>query len=181
MDDQPAVPSQHLHDDLSSDDPWRQLAAIQTLCKQDPDRPQPGVALRLVELTGSSNDQVRMYAADALESGVSLASEDVDGVASRLHQDNDGEVSYWAATLLGRQASTGGLGSHLELVVERLQRCVVDSPYLPARERATWALGRIGPSAAAAMPDLRSIAADGPPRLRRLAMEALEAIRGVAA
>ena len=87
----------------------------------------------------------------------------------------DGEVCYWAATMLGR------LGKQSVAAVDALEACVRESMYLPARERATWALSQIGPQAAAAVPTLEEAAAAAPPRLQRLASEALEAIRDQAA
>ena len=44
------------------------------------------------------------------------------------------------------------------------------------KERAAWALGRIGPAAKTAVPVLREAAASKQPRLSRLATEALAAI-----
>ena len=50
--------------------------------------------------------------------------------------------------------------------------------FLPARERATWALTQIGPAASAAIPTLMEAVETAPPRLQRLAIEAIEAIQG---
>jgi HEAT repeat protein len=45
-------------------------------------------------------------------------------------------------------------------------------------QRAAWALGKIGPAAAAAASALRTAAASADPRLARLAAEALAAVGG---
>ncbi len=134
-----------------------------------------GLSGRIVALAGSSDDEVRMWASEALESAVVAQPEEVADLVTLLRESGDGEVSYWSATLLGR------LGRHSGDAVTALEHCLRTSMYLPARERAAWALSQIGSAAAPAMPALRIAAVDGPPRLKRLAIEALEAIRGVAA
>ncbi len=137
-----------------------------------------GLSGRIVALAGSADDEVRMWAAEALETAVIVRTEDVTDLVSLLATSGDGEVCYWAATLLGR------LGNHVGKTAEAvvaLEHCLRTSMYLPARERAAWALCQIGLAAAPAMPTLRHAAVDGPPRLKRLAIAALEAIRGVAA
>ena len=55
---------------------------------------------------------------------------------------------------------------------------VAGSPHLPVRQRAAWALGEIGPAAAAAVPTLQKAAGDPDPRLARLAQEAIDQIAG---
>ena len=92
-----------------------------------------------------------------------------------LQSADDGETCYWAATLLGR------LGQDAAVAAGALEGCLRESMYLPARERAAWALSQIGPQAAAAVPTLEEAAAAAPPRLQRLATEALAAIREQAA
>jgi HEAT repeat protein len=134
-----------------------------------------GLSAQIVSLAGSSDDDVRTWAADALESSVVVHRDEVPALIQLLAETSDSEVSYWAATLLGR------LGRDAAAAVPCLENCLSRSMYLPARERAAWALCRIGAAAAPAMPSLRSAAIDGPPRLKRLAIEALEAIRGAAA
>ena len=65
--------------------------------------------------------------------------------------------------------------------VDALQTCLRESMYLPARERAAWALSQIGPPASSAVPALQEAAKGAPPRLQRLATEALRAIGDIAA
>ena len=134
-----------------------------------------GFAVRCVELAGSHDDEVRLWAAEALEAGVCPQPDEVGELAHLLATSADGEVAYWAAMLLGR------LGPTASDATPELEACLQRSLYLPARERAAWALSRIGPKAVAAMPTLSHVAAGGPPRLRRLALQALDSIRGVAA
>ncbi len=148
---------------------------IQTLQKLSASGKVTGLSAQIVALAGSSDDDVRTLAADVLESGVAVQSDEIPALVRLLTETNDGEVSYWAATLLGR------LGRDAAIAVPSLEHCLSRSLYLPARERAAWALCRIGKAASPAMPTLRSAAIDGPPRLKRLAIEALEAIRGAAA
>lgn len=133
------------------------------------------VAVKVAELAGSSDDEVRQWAAEALENSVIATAADVPDLIRLLQSSRDGEVVYWTATLLGR------VGHPAAEAVSALERCLNESMYLPARERAAWALRQIGPAASPAMPTLRRLAVEGPPRLKRLAIQALEAIRGVAA
>jgi hypothetical protein len=116
-----------------------------------------------------------MWASQALETGVRPTIDEVGQLTVILNQSLSDEVGYWAATLLGR------LGIQASSAVETLVRCAADSKYLPARERAVWALAQIGRAAAPGTPTLRILAEEGPPRLKRLAIAALEAIRGFAA
>jgi len=157
---------------LNSDSPQRQTDALRQISGGDA---VFGVAVRCVELAGCRSDEVRMWAAEALETSVKPQPSDAKPLAGLLAGGGDGEICYWAATLLGR------LGPSASCAALELEACVDRSPYLPARERAAWALSRIGPAAAMAAATLRRVAADGPPRLRRLATQALESIRGIAA
>jgi HEAT repeat protein len=76
------------------------------------------------------------------------------------------DVAYWAATLLGR------LESEASGAVSQLMEALGSSA-LAVRERAAWALGRIGPRASKALPLLRKLSRDSRPRLARLAAEAI--------
>lgn len=92
-----------------------------------------------------------------------------------LESHDDGEVAYWTVTLIGR------LGPAAAPATGTLTRILAESPYLPVRERAAWALARIGTAAASAAAALLRAAEGGPPRLSRLATQALESVRGMAA
>jgi HEAT repeat protein len=59
--------------------------------------------------------------------------------------------------------------------VDTLAKCIA-SKDLAVAQRAAWALGKIGPPAAAAVSALRDATARGDERLTRLAAEAIAAI-----
>ena len=129
-----------------------------------------GLSVPVVSLAGSSNDEIRMWSAEALESSIQPDASEVLALMQLLRQADDGEICYWAATMLGR------LGPEAAVAADALEQCLRESMYLPARERATWALSQIGPAAAVALDALNEAAATAPPRLQRLATETLEAI-----
>jgi HEAT repeat protein len=82
------------------------------------------------------------------------------------------ESAYWAATLLGRSgASAVRHSAALAAVAERHASEAV-------RRRAVWALGKMGPHAASALPLLDRLAKSDSPALASQASEALAAIRG---
>ena len=153
---------------LWSDVPQHQADALQRIANGTPACVDTA---RCVWLAGSSNDEVRMWAAEALESAVVPRADEVAALMDLLIAASDGERVYWAATMLGR------LEARAASAVGALAQCVRDSPYLAARERAAWALRRIGAAAASAIPTLQQVAASAPPRLQRLAVQACESIR----
>lgn len=182
MDDQHS--NSHLHDDLFSDDPVRQLGVLTAMSMLTPAAMEESDlcrTARLIELTDSESHDVRCGAAEILETGFPVDPAELRAISNLLRTHDCDDAGYWAATLLGRLATSGSLGSELSSAVESLEDCLRHSDYTPAMERAAWALGRIGQPASEAMPTLRAIAEDAPPRLRRLAIEALESIRGIAA
>lgn len=152
---------------LKSDSVEDQLQALRQISSHDQ---VAGLAVPVVGLSGSSNDEVRMWAAEALESSVRPEASEVLMLIQQLDAGPDGEICYWAATMLGR------LGTEAAMAADALDRCLRESMYLPARERATWALSQIGFRARVAVPSLREAAESAPPRLRQLAGEALRAI-----
>jgi hypothetical protein len=129
-----------------------------------------GLTVTVVGLSGSSDDEVRMWSAEALEVAIQPDPSEIRGLIELLERAVDGEISYWAATMLGR------LGNDAATASAALETCLRESMYLPARERATWALTEIGPAAAAAIPTLKEAVETAPPRLQRLATEAIHAI-----
>ena len=134
-----------------------------------------GVTSLCVVLAGHRDDEVRMWAAEALQRAVVSDETDVPQLAEHLRDPTDGEIAYWAATMLGR------LGVAAEPAVDALESCINNSSYLPARERAAWALSCIGPSASSAMETLQRTSQNAPPRLKRLVIEAIEQIGRAAA
>jgi hypothetical protein len=132
------------------------------------------LAVTVVGLSGSSDDEVRMWSAEALEVAIQPGQSEVLGLIELLERAVDGEICYWAATMLGR------LGNDAVNAAAALETCLRESMYLPARERATWALSQIGPAASVAIPALTEAVESAPPRLQRLANEAIRAIVGEA-
>jgi hypothetical protein len=130
-----------------------------------------GLTALIVQLAASRDDEIRMWAAEALESAVQPDASEVGSLTTLLEQAEDVETCYWAATMLGR------LGGDATPATKALEACLRESMYLPARERATWALCQIGPAAAIATAALNEAARNAPPRLRRLARHALEVIQ----
>ncbi len=117
----------------------------------------------------------RDLAAEVLDKIARPAAQELGGLMQTLRETTDGELEYWATTLIGRLGPLGAPATGL------LATVLLDSACLAARERAAWALAEIGPAARAAMNSLRQIGHDDPPRLRRLAESALLAVSGRAA
>lgn len=146
-----------------------QVDALRQICN---DKEVTGISVAVVALSGSSEDEVRMWSAEALEVAVRPDPSEVPGLIELLKRAVDGEICYWAATMLGR------LGVDAGVAVGALESCLRESMYLPARERAAWALSQIGPAASVAVPTLNQAVESAPPRLRRLASEAIRSIAG---
>ncbi len=126
-------------------------------------------ALPLVTACGDEDEQVREWAVAALEDlGPPLAGSlaALSGLVSAANP----LVAYWATTLLGRS------GQDAASATTALATAVQSATDSAVRERAAWALGRIGPAAVAARGSLEQAAASGEQRLARLAAEALAAI-----
>jgi len=157
-----------LIDDLSSSDLERRRAAAEELSLLAAEaRP---AAVPLVRAAGDADEEVREYAVAALEE---LGPPDAEEAAAltELLADERLDVGYWAATLLGRlEEDAAGATSELAAAT-------TSSPHLPVRERAAWALGRIGPAAEDSAAALESAAQTDQPRLSRLAKEALAKVR----
>lgn len=154
----------------------RQLQAVSTEDQIDALRqistagPVRGLTGLIVRLAGHHDDEVRMWAAEALESSVQPDASEQLLLIQLLESSHDSEICYWSATMLGR------LGTEASAAARALQRCASQSGYLPARERATWALSQIGPAARIAIPTLQQAAETAPPRLRRLATATLQTL-----
>lgn len=139
--------------------------AAEALCRAGEDASP--VATALVAACGDDDDRVREWAAAALEELGAPPAElvaDLIPLAASAHP----LVAYWAVTLLGRG------GESAASAVPVLQDCLAPGVALEVRQRACWALGKIGgPAAAPARQALEAAAADSDPRLSRLAGEAL--------
>jgi HEAT repeat protein len=128
-------------------------------------------AVPLVAACGDADERVREFAVAALEDlGPPLAA-DIPTLI-KLVDSADPLAAYWAITLLGRS------GKIAAEAVAVLVASVESSADLSVRQRAAWALGKIGPAAGAARGTLKRAAGQGDERLARLANEALQAIGG---
>lgn len=85
-----------------------------------------------------------------------------------LTQSSATDVAYWAITLLGR------LEAQAKAAVEPLTGCLAPQRPLAVRQRAAWALGRIGYAPAATLTALQQASQDPDPRLSRLALQAMQ-------
>jgi HEAT repeat protein len=129
------------------------------------------LAVALVKATGDDAEEVREYAAAALEEMGPPEVEDVGSLAALL-SDSAADAGYWAATLLGR------LEANAVPAVPLLAAAVTGSTNMSVRQRAAWALGKIGPPAGPALNALKQAATSDNPRLARLAHRAIEQISG---
>ena len=154
---------------LASTDAEQRAAAAEQLSQAGEDA--AAVAVPLVAACGDADDRVREFAVAALEDlGPPLAA-DIPTLI-KLVDSPDPLAAYWAVTLLGRSGKTAAEA------VAVLVACVESSADLSVRQRAAWALGKIGPAAGAARGTLKRAAGQGDERLARLANEALQAIGG---
>lgn len=128
-------------------------------------------AAALVQACGDPDDQLREFAVAALEDLGPPPAEAIGRLVGLVAHDAP-LVAYWAATLLGRA------GEDAASAVPALALCVDSTAELSVRQRAAWALGKIGPAAAAARDALARAARQDDPRLARLAAEAIEEIGG---
>ena len=121
----------------------------------------------LARATGDVSEEVREYAVSALED---LGPPDPAQIAEIVEQlqDTCEDVAYWAATLLGRSGESAGLAA------EPLAQALDAERPLAVRQRAAWALGRLGSAAARAEQQLRAASLSDNPRLAQLARQALD-------
>lgn len=152
---------------LSSSDAASRADAAERLAQLGPKA--RSAAMALVLACGDDDETVRQWATDALEGIGPPEAADVAQLAS-LAEAKSLDVAYWAVTLLGR------LKGDAATAVDALATVVAGRGDLIVRQRAAWALGEIGPSAAKAVPALQKAGADSDPRLSRLAQEAIEHI-----
>jgi HEAT repeat protein len=153
---------------LDEDDAATRAGAVGQLCRLG-ELARPA-AVALVEACGDPNESVREWATAALEGLGPPNDEDVASLTGLIrHQAAD--VAYWAVTLLGRAGAAAGQSAG------ELAGALRDHPAAAVRQRAAWALGKIGPPAAAALDELKTAAASDDPRLARLAKRAIEQVR----
>lgn len=128
-------------------------------------------AVALVNALELEDDALRDWLVAALE-GLGAPSVDDAPTLAALVQKPALDLAYWAVTLLGR------LESQAAPAVPQLAEALASHPEPAVRERAAWALGKIGPAAHAARASLEAAAKGGNARLARLAGEALSQIGG---
>jgi HEAT repeat protein len=155
---------------LNSIDAGETAAAAEALCQLG--REAQPAAVALVRAAGAGDEAARGWVVAALEEIGSPSAGQIDELVQLL-DDPAGDVRYWAVTLLGRA------GAAAAAAVEAIVALLRHSPETATRERAAWALGKIGPRATLAEPALRLAAESNEPRLSRLAKSALVAIAGV--
>jgi HEAT repeat protein len=149
--------------------PAERSRAAEQLCHLGAEAQEAAVAL--ARASADDAEEVREWAVAALEDIGAPAAADLDALTVLL-ADKNRDVGYWAATLLGR------LGSQAAAAVPALAGALTGPVDLAVRQRAAWALGQIGPSAAAARTPLQQAAHSDDPRLARLAQQVLQQIGG---
>lgn len=132
------------------------------------DLAQPA-AVPLLLAVEDHSESVREHATAALESLGPPLPEDSSEIASHVLDDHP-DVAYWSLTLLGRLRAEAGD------FTPNIVRALSEHPELFVRERAAWCLGRIGPPAQSAIPELENAAQSESPRLASLAADALKSI-----
>lgn len=152
---------------LESADTQSRLRAAESLSRMA--EAAAPAAVSLVRACGDTADELREFAVAALEDLGPPPPETIGQLITLV--DHAGPlVAYWAATLLGRA------GESAASAVPALAKCVDSTAELSVRQRAAWALGKIGPAAGGGREALTRAARHDDPRLARLAAEALEAI-----
>ena len=155
--------------DLSHSDAKERQRAAEQRARLGPDA--VGAAIPLARGSGDESAEVREWCMAALEELGPPAPDDLPGLVELL-KSKQSDVSYWAATLLGRLQGEGAPAT------EALAGVLSSTRPIAIRHRAAWALGEIGPRAQSAIPVLQEAAQDADPRLARLARQSLERIEG---
>ena len=158
-----------LVEQLSAADVESRVSAAEALCRAG--EAASSAATALVVACGDDDDGVREWAAAALED---LGPPPADQIAELipLAAAKHPLVAYWAVTLLGRG------GEAASSAAPALEACLAPGTALEVRQRACWALGKLGPAAASARGALAAAASDTDPRLSRLAGEVLAGLPG---
>ena len=149
--------------DLTSPQVAVRAQAAENLCRAGADAV---VAASDLVRACSDEEAVRDWAVAALEDLGPPPSEQLPALTELLTSSNS-TVAYWAATLLGR------LGPAAKAAESALTSVLTQSTDTSVRERAAWALGKIGVTSATAVSALKEASQVGNPRLARLAQAAL--------
>ena len=166
---EPAAQIELLVEQLSAPEADLRAAAAEALCRAaEAARP---ATVPLLKACGDEDDRVREWAVAALEEFGKPGDNTISQLAD-LAESSHPLIAYWAVTLLGRSGEEGSAA------VPSLIACLDRQRPIEVRQRAAWAIGKIGPAAAGARDALAGVSADSDPRLARLAGEALAAIGG---
>lgn len=152
---------------LAAMDPAKRLEAAEQLMQMAEEAAPAAVAL--VRAAGDENEEVREAAVGALE-GLGPPPAELLPELTALLRDSQPDRAYWAVTLLGRLEAAAA-----PAVPDLVQVLGPPAP-IEVRQRAAWALGKLGPKAVSAKPALEAAAGDRDPRLSRMAKEALAAV-----
>jgi len=149
--------------DLNSSDVSVRATAAESLCAADAGSTRAAIAL---VKACADNESVQIWAVSALEG---LGPPPIEAIEplSNLAADDNALVAYWAATLLGR------LGRQATTSQTALANVLTTSTDDSVRQRAAWALGKIGADTEDALNALAKAADSGSERLARLAQSAL--------
>lgn len=143
----------------------RRLAAAEALVELGPEATPAAAAL--VEACGDS--ALCDLCVEALEAIGPPPPDQLDRIARQLPSEDE-LTCYWAATLLGRAGEAAAAYAPALAAVALNEGALVAN-----RERAVWALGKLGQAAAPVADTLRRFAESAPsPRMKRLANEALK-------
>ena len=149
---------------LAAADPNQRREAAEALMAAGADARTAAVAL--VRAAGDDDEEVREAAVGAVEDLGPPSAEQFAELAA-LASDANPDVAYWAVTLLGRAEAAAK--SKLPALIAALEPKVA----IQVRQRAAWAIGKIGATTPEAQAALKTAATDADPRLARLAREAL--------
>lgn len=158
---------QRLSEQLAATDTEQRAEAAELLARAGEEA--SAAAVPLVTACGDADERVREWAVAALED-LGLPPSTAIAALTALVNNPDPLVAYWAVTLLGRS------GQDAAAAVAVLAACVESGASVSVRQRAAWALGKIGPAATAARATLERAAGQGDERLARLARESLVSI-----
>ena len=157
-----------LIEQLGSSDLSQQRDAAQSLLNHDQ------CAEGAVELvrTISCDDELLVESANGVLETIETITAPQAAELAKLLADENSNVVYWAATLLGRNPEIAA--SHIVALVDALDCSESGS----AKEKVVWALGKIGAPAVDAVAKLQPLTAHDVPRLARIAQQAIDEIVG---
>jgi HEAT repeat protein len=152
---------------LSSPDIVLKAKAAEALAKLG--EAAQAAAVPLVQASASAEESVREWVVAALEDIGPPAASDLAQLQALVAAEH-ADVSYWAITLLGRLEASGSPA------VPTLIDALKHNPHPHNRQRAAWALGKIGPTAKEALPALHEAAHGTDSRLARISLLSIEEI-----